>query len=126
MKDIYDLEELLWHRGWVTSTFVGSKKLQDETIDLMAIKDGKSIIAYVIQLESGSSTRRVVDKSNRLSRLRRKASTPRDDYGSDEPGSCNAMFAIWKKDHGHWYSADYTIRNIRYKEDYDKLTEVLR
>lgn len=125
MKDVYDLSDKLWRKGWVTSVHVNSGSEDRPKVDIMAVKNGSVAFFDVIQLESGGSTRKVVEEARNLRELVTRASDGQHSFGKHKPGSANGYFAIQKKNLGGWKIAHFSERMIRYKDSHPPFSKVI-
>lgn len=125
MKDIYDLKERLKEDGWVVSNHVSVKGIENNSIDMMATKNGGLGFFNLVNLESHSSTMSVVDQRSDLERAVGQAAGGTTPQGKHMKKGVNAYFAIWKKGHKKWFASHYNVVRLRYKDKHTPLSQVL-
>jgi len=116
-----DLAEKMYHAGWVPVRAATQPVDGAPEPDMVFIKNGHIMALKVIHLKAGSSKKKVFDEATDLKKLYNRA-TP---YGMGDEDNITVGFAIKKGIDETWYWADKDTSSILYKEEHDRVMEVL-
>lgn len=115
-----ELVERLWSQGWAAMRAGSQPPSVVGDSDVMAMKDGEAIFLNVVVLESGTSSRKVMDEDKELKAVVRRARA--DGYGQSD--NALAIHAIKLDYSDEWKFAYIGEGKISASKDYPDLNEV--